>query len=277
MRRTRLDRLLVKRGLFPSREQARQAILAGQVLVDGAVAAKAGMQVAPHSQLRCLPQDQMTYVSRGGKKLEHALAFFRLDVQGAVAVDIGASTGGFTDCLLRNGARKVVAVDVGYGQLAWKLRQDPRVRLLERTNARYLEPSTIGEPVDIVTIDVSFISLRLILSPARRLLATSGRIVSLVKPQFEAGRHQVGKGGVVRSPDVHREVLERVIGWGPSLGLSAVAATPSPLTGPKGNREFFLLWSPAPPPEERPPRIDLDELFRESPASEHCEQGRTGS
>ena len=226
----------MQRGLAESRKQAQSLIGAGQVLVNGSVGDKAGRLVPATATL--LLRGRLPYVSRGGHKLAAALDGFELDVAGWVAADIGASTGGFTDCLLQRGAVKIYAIDVGYGQLAWKLRQDPRVVVLERTNVRYLEG--LPEAVNLATVDVSFIGLELVLPVAQRLLAPAGRIVALVKPQFEAGRRQVGKGGVVRDPAIHREVLSRVIDWASGHGLHAKGLVPSPITGPKGNVEFLL-------------------------------------
>ncbi|MCL4467243.1 MAG: TlyA family RNA methyltransferase [Chloroflexi bacterium] len=237
MAKKRLDSLLVERGLAESREKAQALIMAGEVTVGGKVVDKSGTAVPEDSEVAIT--HGLPYVSRGGLKLEHALAAFRLQVAGAVAVDIGASTGGFTDCLLRNGAARVYAVDVGYGLLHWRLRSDPRVVTIERTNARYL--TSLPEAVDLATVDVSFISLTLILPVVARLLTPAGKAVVLVKPQFEAGRGQVGKGGVVRDPAVHRQVLRRFAEWAGREGWRVHAATPSPILGPAGNREFLAL------------------------------------
>jgi 23S rRNA (cytidine1920-2'-O)/16S rRNA (cytidine1409-2'-O)-methyltransferase len=237
----RLDRLLVDRGLAPSRERAQRLILAGDVLVDDRPATKAGMLVAADAalRLRAAPSD---YVSRGGEKLAGALDAFGLDVTGLVALDVGASTGGFTDCLLRRGALRVIAIDVGYGQLAWSLRQDARVAVLERTNARHLEPSQLPETpgIAIATVDVSFISLALVLPAVARVLRPAGSVVALVKPQFEAGREQVGKGGVVRDPGVRAAAVARVRRAAEDLDLRVRGEAESVLPGPKGNRETFL-------------------------------------
>ena len=235
--------LLVQRGWFDSRSRARAAILAGRVRVDGQVVDKAGTRVDPSARVEVVG-DPIPYVSRGGLKLEHAIRAFDLApaVRGAVCADIGASTGGFTDCLLQHGARRVYAIDVGYGQLAWRLRQDPRVVVMERVNARYLTPGDLPERVDLVTVDVSFISLRLILPPARDLLVPGGGVVGLIKPQFEAGPSEVGKGGVVRDPRVHRRVLAEVTAAADELGLVLLALTASPIRGADGNREFLALW-----------------------------------
>ena len=232
----RLDLLLVKLGLAETRSKAQRLIMAGEVSVGGRIYDKPGRQVPCDAEITVRRRPR--YVSRGGEKLEKALEEFGIDVSGLVAADIGASTGGFTDCLLRHGARRVYAIDVGYGQLDWKLRQDPRVVVMERTNIRYLEG--LPEPVDIVTIDVSFIGLELVLPKAVELLGGEGEIIPLVKPQFQAGRGKVGKGGVVRDPEIHREVLEAVIKLAGDLGLAPVDAVASPIKGPAGNIEFLL-------------------------------------
>lgn len=231
----RLDVLLVERGLAESRAQAQALVMAGAVRVAGEVAVRPGKVVpadAPISVTARLP-----YVSRGGIKLAAALDAFGLDLTGRIAVDVGAATGGFTDCLLQRGVARVYAVDVGYGQLDWRLRQDPRVQVLERTNIRYLE--ALPEPVDLAVIDVSFISLRLVLPAVERLLRRDGSVVALVKPQFEAGRGQVRRG-VVRDPAVHRQVLAALTAWCRAQGWTIRGLVPSPLRGPAGNREFFL-------------------------------------
>jgi len=240
----RLDQALVERGFCASREQARRAVLAGQVQVNGQLAGKPGHRVAPSARLSLLASEK--YVSRGGYKLEHALRFFGLDVGGVVAVDIGASTGGFTDCLLQHGAAKVYAVDVGRGQLAWKLRQDARVVVMERTNARHLTAADFPPPfdrADLVVIDCSFISLKHILPAAVALLRCPGKIIALVKPQFEAGKAEADRGaGVITDPAVHRRVLGEIEGFVAGLsGLRWGGATPSPLLGPAGNQEFLAL------------------------------------
>lgn len=235
--KVRLDLLLVQRGLVETREKAQALVLAGEVLVDGKPATKAGQSYPADAAVEV--KRPLPYVSRGGLKLERALDEFEIDPSGVVALDVGASTGGFTDCLLKRGARRVYAVDVGYNQLDWRLRQDERVVSMERTNIRSLE--SLPEPVDAVVSDVSFISLTLALPPAVRLLKPGGWIVALVKPQFEAGKGQVGKGGVVRDPAVHRAVLVKVLLWARAAGLAVRGATPSPVRGPAGNVEF-LVW-----------------------------------
>jgi 23S rRNA (cytidine1920-2'-O)/16S rRNA (cytidine1409-2'-O)-methyltransferase len=240
--RLRLDALLVERGLVASRERARALILAGQVLVDGKPGVKAGTAVPRQAALSLITPDH-PYVGRGGLKLAHALDTFQLDVTGRTALDVGASTGGFTDVLLRRGATHVVALDVGHGQLDWRLRTDPRVTVLERVNARALTPETFGNGprlFEIATIDVSFISLRLILPSVAPLLTGPADLVTLVKPQFEAGRDEVGKGGLVTDPIVQARVVDEVMRAAAMSGLETIAQTPSPIAGQEGNREFLL-------------------------------------
>jgi 23S rRNA (cytidine1920-2'-O)/16S rRNA (cytidine1409-2'-O)-methyltransferase len=237
--RTRLDVRLVNDGLAPSRERARALILAGRVRVGGEVVTKAGAGVSASASVEIIEPD-FPWVGRGGVKLAHALEAFGIDVEGREALDIGASTGGFTDVLLQRGARRVVALDVGHGQLDWRLREDPRVVVLEHRNARQLDPAWLPAPAGIVTIDVSFISLRLILPVLPPVLAPGADIVALVKPQFEAGREEVGRGGLVTDPAVHDAVLARVTGSAASCGLTRVAMTPSPITGAAGNQEYLL-------------------------------------
>jgi 23S rRNA (cytidine1920-2'-O)/16S rRNA (cytidine1409-2'-O)-methyltransferase len=234
--KVRLDQLLVQRGLAESRSQGQALVLAGEVFVDGQVALKPGLKV--HDEARVEVRERLPYVSRGGLKLAAALDSFRVSVRGAVCADVGASTGGFTDCLLQRGAARVYAIDVGYGQLAWQLRRDKRVVVMERTNVRYVE--ALPEPVQFVAMDASFISLGLLLPPVVRWLDPGADVIPLVKPQFEAGRGQVGKGGVVRDPTVHRQVLETVAGYAAGLGLTVVGVIRSPITGPAGNVEFLM-------------------------------------
>lgn len=236
--KTRLDVLLVERGLEESRQRAQADIMSGIVFVDGQRVDKPGAAV-PDGAVVEVRGNTLRFVSRGGLKLEKAMASFSIDLRGVVCGDIGASTGGFTDCMLQNGAARVYAVDVGYGQLAWKLRNDPRVVCLERTNARYLTREQIPELLDFASIDVSFISLSLILPAAARVLRDGGRVVSLVKPQFEAGREKVGKKGVVRDPAVHREVLERYLVHARDAGFTVQDLTWSPIRGPEGNIEYL--------------------------------------
>jgi len=238
-KRERLDKLLVERGLVASREEGRSRILAGEVLVDDQPLAKAGSLVDSNALIR-MKGKSLPYVSRGGVKLEKALEEFSIEVGDKVVLDVGASTGGFSDCLLAHGARRVYAVDVGYGQLDWKLRNDPRVVVLEKRNIRYLEGEELSDPPQIATIDVSFISLRLVLPKVQKLLTPYGEIVALIKPQFEVGKGKVGKGGVVRSGEEHRRVIEEIKEAAVALKLEVRGVTESPLLGPKGNREFFI-------------------------------------
>lgn len=235
----RLDRLLVEKGLAESREKARALIMEGLVEVDQFRIDKPGHLTSPLSHIT-LKKDSLPYVSRGGLKLDAALHAFPVDVAGRVVLDVGASTGGFTDCLLQAGARKVIAVDVGYGQFHWKLRNDPRVVLKEKTNIRYLTPQDLGEQADGAVIDVSFISLRLVIPPVSQLVAPKGWIIALIKPQFEVGKGQVGKGGVVRDPSLHQKVILDITGFCEDQGWSPLGTLESPLLGPKGNREFLL-------------------------------------
>jgi 23S rRNA (cytidine1920-2'-O)/16S rRNA (cytidine1409-2'-O)-methyltransferase len=237
----RLDLEIVARALAPSREQARALVLAGAVRVDGQVVTKAGAAVTPGSAIEVAAQ--AGYVSRGGTKLAGAFERFGIDPAGLRALDVGTSTGGFTDCLLQNGAASVTAVDVGYGQLAWQLRNDPRVRVLERTNIRTAEPELLGGPYDLVTIDVSFVGLAKVLPAVLPLVAESGAVVALVKPQFEAGKGRVGKKGVVRDPQVHRDVLEGVIAAVRAQGWVVRGLGWSPITGPEGNIEFWAWFA----------------------------------
>ncbi|MFN3974404.1 MAG: TlyA family RNA methyltransferase [Dehalococcoidia bacterium] len=243
--RTRLDTLLVERGLAPTREKAQALVLAGQVLINGQPARKPGQMVDPAVGLEVVAPPP--YVSRGGIKLAHALDTFRIVVADKVCLDVGASTGGFTDCLLQRGARRVYAVDVGRGQLAMRLRQDPRVVSMEGVNARY--PFPLPEAVDLITVDVSFISLLSVLPSVACHLEPGGYILCLVKPQFETSREQVGKGGVVRDPSLHAQAIAKVALWAIGRGWRVRGITPSPLLGDKGNREFFLRL-------EVPPRQD---------------------
>lgn len=235
----RLDVLLVSKGFLESREKAKRVIMAGLVFVDGERVDKAGTQVPEDAEIR-VKGSECPFVSRGGMKLDKAVHTFGLDLQNAVCADMGASTGGFTDCMLQNGARKVYAMDVGYGQLDWKLRSDERVVNMEKTNIRYLDQSLIEEEIDFVSIDVSFISLTLILPVAYDIMRTDGELVCLIKPQFEAGREQVGKKGIVRDPEVHRQVIGKVADFSRGLGFDVLELTFSPMTGAKGNIEYLL-------------------------------------
>ena len=237
-KRQRLDLLLVERQLAPSREEGRRWILAGEVLVNQQPITKAGnlIDCTATISVKAAPP----YVSRGGVKLEKALDEFAINVAGKNAVDIGASTGGFTDCLLAHGAAKVIAVDVGYGQLDWKLRNDPRVVVLEKTNIRYLDPGSLPFVPELATIDASFISLKLILPKIRTLIAADATVIALIKPQFEVGKGKVGKGGVVRSAEEHSRVIDEISRSSVDCGYRVLAVVESPLLGPKGNKEFLL-------------------------------------
>ncbi len=236
--KVRLDKLLVSRDLAETRHKAQALIGAGQVLVNGLRVDKAGCMVDSAAALQVRGEEP--YVSRGGYKLAGGLDAFQLDPGGLVCADIGASTGGFTDCLLQRGAAKVYAIDVGYGQLAWKLRQDPRVVVMERTNARHLQPGDLPEPLDLAVIDASFISLRLLLPPLLPLFRENPHIVALIKPQFEVGRERLGKGGVVRDPELHQQVVTEIGSFALELGLEVLGVAESPIQGPKGNREFLI-------------------------------------
>ena len=235
----RLDVLLLQRGLPPSREKAKTMIMEGNVFVDQQREDKAGSFFDVEAKIE-VRGNTLRYVSRGGLKLEKAMEAFGLDLSGCVCMDIGASTGGFTDCMLQNGAAKVYAVDVGYGQFAWKLRQDPRVVCMEKTNIRYVTPDQIGEPLDFASVDVSFISLTKVLEPAKALLREGAQMVCLIKPQFEAGKDKVGKKGVVREQSTHREVIEKVIAYARGLGFRVLHLDYSPVKGPEGNIEYLV-------------------------------------
>jgi 23S rRNA (cytidine1920-2'-O)/16S rRNA (cytidine1409-2'-O)-methyltransferase len=237
--KVRIDLLLVDRGLAESRERGQAMIIAGQVLVNGEKQDKAGSRVPEDADIRILGE-QLRYVSRGGLKLEAALREFTVEVQGKLALDVGASTGGFTDCLLQHGAGKVYAVDVGYGQMAWKLRQDPRVVVLERVNIRHIDPGLVPEPVDIVVIDVSFISLEKVVPSILRFLKPHAELVALIKPQFEVGKGQVGKGGIVRDEAARTEAVERITSFFRETGFDVRGVVPSPITGQDGNVEFLI-------------------------------------
>ena len=239
-KKKRLDLLLVDRGLAASRQRARALIMAGKILVNRLPAVKAGMLISTDDRIE-LKGGDIPYVSRGGLKLEGALNELSVSISGRTCLDVGASTGGFTDCLLQNGAARVYAVDVGYGQLAWKLRQDPRVVVIERTNIRHMPLEMIPEAVDIATIDVAFISLKIVVPAVMAFLKTDGFILALIKPQFEVGKDQVGKGGVVKDPELHDRVIADLSAVFATSGLACLNVAPSPILGPKGNREFFIL------------------------------------
>lgn len=235
----RLDVLLVKRNLAESREKAKAIIMSGNVFVDGQREDKAGTSFSDEVQIE-IKGNTLPYVSRGGLKLEKAIANFAVDVKDKVCTDVGSSTGGFTDCMLKNGARKVYAIDVGRGQLAWKLRQDERVVCMEKTNIRYVTPEDLGEPIDFSSIDVSFISLTKVLMPIRDYLKEDGQITALIKPQFEAGREKVGKKGVVREASTHIEVIQKVTDYARSIGFHVRNLEFSPIRGPEGNIEYLV-------------------------------------
>jgi 23S rRNA (cytidine1920-2'-O)/16S rRNA (cytidine1409-2'-O)-methyltransferase len=235
----RIDKLLAEKEIVSSRERAKALIMEGRVWVGGQVVEKAGAQVSPDALIEIRGRD-LPFVSRGGIKLEGALDTFGVNLQGKVVMDVGASTGGFTDCVLQRGATRVYAVDVGYGQLAWKLQKDPRVVNLERRNVRYLKREEIGEEVDLIVIDTSFISIQKFLAHLLPFLKKEGSILSLIKPQFEVGKGEVGKGGVVRDPVLHRRVIEGVSKFSRELGLGVLGVVESTLLGPKGNKEFFI-------------------------------------
>ncbi|MBM3238523.1 TlyA family RNA methyltransferase [Candidatus Poribacteria bacterium] len=244
----RLDVIMVERGLVANLEEAKRLIMAGKVLVNGQKADKPGKTFSVDSPLgrsrgwvSIEIQEDMPYVSRGGLKLEKSLRDFNINVRGKVATDIGASTGGFTDCLLQHGAKFVYAIDVGYGQLAWKLRHDPRVKVLERTNIRYVQRSDFDKRIELATIDVSFISLRKVLPVVVKLFNGNGEVIALIKPQFEANRHLVEKGGVVKDPEVHKQVIAELIRYSTHNGFTTAGLTYSPITGPAGNIEYFIF------------------------------------
>lgn len=239
----RLDLVLVEKKLVNTRDRAKALILAGKIRVDGVRVCKAGALVSPDAEVLAELPD-FPYVSRGALKLKAALDQLEMDVKGMICMDVGASTGGFTDLLLRSGASRVYAVDVGYGQLAWSLRQDSRVVVLERCNIRYLEHEIIPEAMDLITIDTSFISLRLVVPACKKFLASNARLLALIKPQFEAGKGEVGKGGVVKDPEKHKKVIQDLTMFFEKEGLFPGDAIPSPIKGPKGNQEFILpLWT----------------------------------
>ncbi len=235
--------ILVERNLAQSRERAKAMIMAGKVLVDDIPVDKPGVLIGADARIQ-LKAGDIAFVSRGGVKLEGALNHFSLDVNGMVCMDVGASTGGFTDCLLARGAKKVFAVDVGYGQLAWKLRQDFRVVVIERTNIRNIKQDALPCPVDLITIDVSFISLRIVVPSVTRFLIKNGYILALIKPQFEVGREKVGKGGVVKDPVLHRQVISDLTDFFEKNDFISCGIFPSSILGPKGNKEFFILLRP---------------------------------
>lgn len=243
----RLDQMLVDKGWAQSRQRARAMIMAGKVLVNDHLMDKPGTKIS-QSDIITRKGEDIPYVSRGGLKLEAALDSYKIDPYDLICMDVGASTGGFTDCLLQRGARTVYALDVGYGQLAWKLRRDSRVVVIERTNIRHTQRESIPDSIDLAVIDVSFISLRLVVPKVKRFLGDDARVVALIKPQFEAGREHVEKGGVVRDAQIHQFVIDHLSAFFAKSGYQADPVIPSPLLGPKGNREFFILLRPVPNP-----------------------------
>jgi len=238
-KKQRLDRLVAELGLAQSRQRSRALIMAGRILVNSQPVEKPGTLVLKSDEI-ILRGDEPVYVSRGGIKLETGLDAFKLKVTGLLCLDVGASTGGFTDCLLQHGARRVFAVDVGYGQLAWKIRQDPRVSVIERMNIRYMPKDAIAEPVDLATIDVSFISLRIVVPAVLKFMKNEAAVIALIKPQFEVGKNNVGKGGVVRNPDLHNRVIADLTDFFSKIGLACRSLVCSPILGPKGNKEFLI-------------------------------------
>lgn len=256
----RLDMLMMERALAPSREKAKAFIMAGDVYVDGQKEDKAGTMFPETVKIE-VRGNTLPYVSRGGLKLEKAMKNFDVTLDSKVCMDVGASTGGFTDCMLQNGAVKVYSIDVGYGQLDWKLRNDPRVVCMEKTNIRYVVPEDIGDKIEFVSIDVSFISLTKVLGPVKNLMAEDGQIVCLIKPQFEAGREKVGKKGVVRDPAVHKEVLEHYLEHAREAGFGVLGLTYSPIRGPEGNIEYLGFLQKG---AETTAAFDLDALVEES-------------
>ena len=260
MKKIRLDQLVFDKGLAESRERAKAYIMAGSVYVNGQKETKPGTSVAEDAAVE-MRGETLPYVSRGGWKLEKALRVFPIDVKDTVCIDCGASTGGFTDVLLQSGAAKVYAVDVGYGQLAWSLRTDPRVVCMERTNIRYVTPEDLGEPLDLSVVDVSFISLKIVLPAIQKLLKPTGQVLCLIKPQFEAGKENVGKKGVVRDPAVHAQVLRDFTALAASLNLTIRNLTFSPVKGPEGNIEFLAHLSMQPGQETLP---DIDALVAQA-------------
>ncbi|MBE6052042.1 MAG: TlyA family RNA methyltransferase [Clostridium sp.] len=262
-KKQRLDILLVERGIISSREKAKACIMAGQVYVDGQKLDKAGEKISVEANIEYRGH-AIPYVSRGGLKLEKAMKIWPITLEDKVCMDIGASTGGFTDCMLQNGAKKVFSVDVGYGQFAWKLRTDERVVCMERTNIRYVTPDDIGELLDFASIDVSFISLKKIMPATIGLLKDKGEVVALIKPQFEAGREKVGKKGVVRDKEVHKEVVHGIVDYLLEQNLNVLGIGYSPIKGPEGNREYLVYFSKDKEKETSFEIEDIDKVVEES-------------
>ena len=259
----RLDIMMVEQGLAPSREKAKACIMAGEVYVNGQKEDKAGSMFAETAKLEVRGKT-LPYVSRGGLKLEKAMKNFGVTLKDKVCMDVGASTGGFTDCMLQNGAVKVYSIDVGYGQLDWKLRNDPRVVCMEKTNIRYVTPEDIGEPVDFSSIDVSFISLTKVLMPIRDYLTDKGQIVALIKPQFEAGREKVGKKGVVREKSTHIEVVTMILDYASTHGFHVLDLTFSPIKGPEGNIEYLVQLEKCEEPGDINEKIQIEKIVDEA-------------
>lgn len=255
-KKERLDILLVEKGIFTSRERAKTSIMAGKIFVDGQRVDKAGEKVSVDAEIIFKGQE-IPYVSRGGLKLEKAMKEFGISLKNKTCMDIGASTGGFTDCMLQNGAKKVFSIDVGYGQFAWKLRTDQRVVCMERTNIRYVTPDDIGELTDFASIDVSFISLKKIMPATINLLSDKGEVVALIKPQFEAGKEKVGKKGVVRDINVHNEVVKSIVDYLLSQGLNILALSYSPIKGPEGNIEYLVYFTKD---KDRESKFSIDDV-----------------
>ena len=262
-KKERLDVLLVDKGICTSRERAKTNIMAGLIFVDGQRVDKAGEKVSVDADI-VFKGEELKYVSRGGLKLEKAMNTFGIDLTNKVCMDIGASTGGFTDCMLQNHASKVFSVDVGYGQFAWKLRTDERVVCMERTNIRYVTPEDIGVPLDFASIDVSFISLRTIMPAVKNLLGDKGEVVALIKPQFEAGREKVGKKGVVRDIEVHLEVVNKIVNFLIENDFNVLGLSFSPIKGPEGNREYLVYFTKDKEKEGTFELSQIDDVLRES-------------
>lgn len=262
-KKERLDTLLVEKGIFQSRERAKVFIMAGKIFVDGFRVDKCGTKIKPSADIVFKGED-IPYVSRGGFKLEKAIKEFDLDLNGKCCLDIGASTGGFTDCMLQNGASKVFSIDVGYGQFAWKLRTDERVVCMERTNIRYVTPEDLGELADFASIDVSFISLTTVMPAVLNLLSDKGEIVALIKPQFEAGRDKVGKKGVVREPETHKEVIEKIVRFAEKNEINILGISFSPIKGPEGNIEYLIYLSKDKEKESTFGMEDIDDIVNKS-------------
>ena len=262
-KKERLDILLVEKGIFTSRERAKTSIMAGKIFVDGQRVDKAGEKVNIEAEIIFKGQE-IPYVSRGGLKLEKAMKSFGVSLENKTCMDIGASTGGFTDCMLQNGAKKVFSIDVGYGQFAWKLRTDPRVVCMERTNIRYVTPENIGEQVDFASIDVSFISLKKIMPATINLLSDKGEVVALIKPQFEAGKEKVGKKGVVRDINVHYEVVKSIVDYLYSQDLNVLSLSYSPIKGPEGNIEYLVYFTKDKGRESKFSLDDIENTVNES-------------